>query len=180
MEQNLIYALYCPVTNKPVYVGQTTKGLDRPFDHVKEKSHSQKVNEWVSHLKAQGTQPTVVILEHSVESSLLNDKEQYWINNFVTHGNILLNQKNVLSQFFVVSEFDKEQDEGDYLADIRLFIKARRKMMGLTQSEFAKRTGVGLRFVREVEQGSKTNFNTDTLIKLLQFLGRVKLKLDFI
>jgi hypothetical protein len=180
MEQNLIYALYCPVINKPVYVGQTTQGLDRPFEHVKERSHNKKVNEWVNHLKEQGTQPTVVILEHTLDSSLLNDKEQYWINNFLTKGNILLNQKNVTSQFFVISEFDKDLDDSDYLADVRLFIKARRKIMGLTQPELAEKAGIGLRFLRELESGYKTNFNTDTLIKLLQFLGRVKLKLEFV
>ena len=71
-------------------------------------------------------------------------------------------------------------DENDYLADVRLFIKGRRKIMGLTQPELAEKAGIGVRFVREIEQGSKTNFNTDTLIKLLQFLGRVKLKLEFV
>lgn len=180
MEQNLIYALYCPVINKPVYVGQTTQGLDRPFEHVKERSHNKKVNEWVNHLKEQGTQPTVVILEHTFDSSYLNDKEQYWINSFLTKGNLLLNQMNVTPEFFVTTEFDKEVDENDYLADVRLFIKGRRKIMGLTQPELAEKAGIGVRFVREIEQGSKTNFNTDTLIKLLQFLGRVKLKLEFV
>ena len=50
--------------------------------------------------------------------------------------------------------------------------------MGLTQPELAEKAGIGLRFLRELESGRKTNFNTDTLIKLLQFLGRVKLKLE--
>ena len=36
------------------------------------------------------------------------------------------------------------------------FIKRNRKMAGLTQAEFALRSGLGLRFVRELEQGKKT------------------------
>lgn len=36
------------------------------------------------------------------------------------------------------------------------FIKKRRKEAGLTQEEFAIRSGLGLRFVRELEQGKKT------------------------
>ncbi len=36
------------------------------------------------------------------------------------------------------------------------FIKQNRKAMGLTQEEFAMRAGLGLRFVRELEQGKKT------------------------
>ena len=36
------------------------------------------------------------------------------------------------------------------------FIKQRRKEIGLTQEEFAIRSGLGLRFVRELEQGKET------------------------
>ena len=36
------------------------------------------------------------------------------------------------------------------------FIKTERKRAGLTQSEFAMRSGLGLRFVRELEQGKET------------------------
>ncbi len=36
------------------------------------------------------------------------------------------------------------------------FIKQNRKELGLTQEEFAIRSGLGLRFVRELEQGKET------------------------
>jgi len=36
------------------------------------------------------------------------------------------------------------------------FIKTERKKVGLTQEEFAMRSGLGLRFVRELEQGKET------------------------
>ena len=36
------------------------------------------------------------------------------------------------------------------------FIKQKRKEAGLTQEEFAMRSGLGLRFVRELEQGKPT------------------------
>ncbi len=36
------------------------------------------------------------------------------------------------------------------------FIKRNRKEAGLTQEEFALRSGLGLRFVRELEQGKET------------------------
>ena len=36
------------------------------------------------------------------------------------------------------------------------FIKASRKSAGLTQEDFAIRSGLGLRFVRELEQGKET------------------------
>lgn len=36
------------------------------------------------------------------------------------------------------------------------FIKTQRRAAGLTQEEFALRSGLGLRFVRELEQGKST------------------------
>ena len=36
------------------------------------------------------------------------------------------------------------------------FIKENRKAAGLTQEQFAMRSGLGLRFVRELEQGKET------------------------
>ena len=39
---------------------------------------------------------------------------------------------------------------------IARFIKESRKAAGLTQEEFAMRSGLGLRFIRELEQGKET------------------------
>ncbi len=36
------------------------------------------------------------------------------------------------------------------------FVKEQRKQSGLTQEEFAFRSGLGLRFIRELEQGKET------------------------
>ncbi len=49
-------------------------------------------------------------------------------------------------------------------------IKQLRKKTKLTQVEFAKRSGVGLRFLRELEQG-KTTVRVDKVNKVLEFLG---------
>ena len=39
---------------------------------------------------------------------------------------------------------------------IAKYVKDQRKQLGLTQEEFAMRSGLGLRFVRELEQGKET------------------------
>jgi y4mF family transcriptional regulator len=39
---------------------------------------------------------------------------------------------------------------------ISKIVKEERKKAGLTQEEFAMRSGLGLRFVRELEQGKET------------------------
>lgn len=40
--------------------------------------------------------------------------------------------------------------------EISTFIKNKRKEFGYTQEDFALRSGLGLRFVRDLEQGKKT------------------------
>ena len=42
------------------------------------------------------------------------------------------------------------------MSTIGNYIKQERKKVGLTQDEFAMRSGLGLRFVRELEQGKET------------------------
>ncbi|MHB1253449.1 MAG: helix-turn-helix domain-containing protein [Candidatus Humimicrobiaceae bacterium] len=51
------------------------------------------------------------------------------------------------------------------------FIKSERKTAGLTQKELAFKAGVGLRFIRDVEQG-KTSYKADTLNKVLRLFGK--------
>lgn len=43
-----------------------------------------------------------------------------------------------------------------FMNEIAIFVKQKRKEAGLTQEEFAIRSGLGLRFVRELEQGKET------------------------
>lgn len=53
---------------------------------------------------------------------------------------------------------------------ISRFIKERRKLLGLTQPELAAKAGVGLRFVREIEQG-KTTLRMDKVNEVLKLFG---------
>lgn len=50
------------------------------------------------------------------------------------------------------------------------FIKDRRKRVKLTQPELAEKAGVGLRFVRELEQG-KESLRLDKVNQVLQLFG---------
>jgi y4mF family transcriptional regulator len=50
------------------------------------------------------------------------------------------------------------------------FVKKKRKQAGLTQSEIAKRAGVGLRFVRELENEKKT-LRLDKVDQILNLFG---------
>ncbi len=50
------------------------------------------------------------------------------------------------------------------------FVKIKRRKAGLTQVELAAKAGVGLRFVRELEQGKQT-LRVDTVDKVLKLFG---------
>ena len=51
------------------------------------------------------------------------------------------------------------------------YIKQERKRVGLTQEEFAIRSGLGLRFVRELEQGKET-VRLDKVNQALAMFGK--------
>ncbi len=51
------------------------------------------------------------------------------------------------------------------------FVKERRKVLGLTQKDLADRAGVGLRFVRDLEQG-KSSLRLDKVNQVLALFGR--------
>jgi y4mF family transcriptional regulator len=52
------------------------------------------------------------------------------------------------------------------------FVKHRRKQLGLTQVDLADRSGVGLRFIREMEQGKQT-LRLDKVNQVLALFGHV-------
>lgn len=54
--------------------------------------------------------------------------------------------------------------------DLARFVKEKRKSVKLTQPELAEKAGVGLRFVRELEQG-KESLRLDKVNQVLQLFG---------
>lgn len=54
--------------------------------------------------------------------------------------------------------------------DLHEFVKEKRGLAGLTQPELAEKAGVGLRFVRELEQG-KATLRLDKVNQVLQLFG---------
>jgi y4mF family transcriptional regulator len=54
--------------------------------------------------------------------------------------------------------------------NISEFVKNKRKLAQLTQPELAEKAGVGLRFIRELEQGKPT-LRLDKVNQVLQLFG---------
>ncbi|GGC48203.1 putative HTH-type transcriptional regulator y4mF [Parapedobacter defluvii] len=57
------------------------------------------------------------------------------------------------------------------MSTIRSFVKAKRKELKLTQEELALHAGVGLKFVRDLEQGKKT-LRLDKVNDVLALFGK--------
>ena len=57
-----------------------------------------------------------------------------------------------------------------FLNDISIHVKKIRKLNGLTQPEMALKAGVGLRFVRDLEQGKET-LKMDKVNDVLRLFG---------
>ncbi len=53
---------------------------------------------------------------------------------------------------------------------LRDFVKSKRKELGLTQEDLSFKAGVGLRFVRDLEQG-KQSLRTDKVNQVLSLFG---------
>lgn len=54
--------------------------------------------------------------------------------------------------------------------NLAAFVKEKRKLVKLTQPELAEKAGVGLRFIRELEQG-KQSLRLDKVNQVLQLFG---------
>ena len=66
------------------------------------------------------------------------------------------------------------QIKGDYEENgdgISAIVKYRRKNLKLTQEEFADKAGVGLRFIRELEQSKKSTMRMDKVNQVLGMFG---------
>ncbi len=57
------------------------------------------------------------------------------------------------------------------MTHLSAYVKAQRKVWGLTQHDLAEKAGVGLRFVRDLEQGKQT-LRLDKVNDVLRLFGQ--------
>ena len=168
--KRLIYSLNCPFTNETHYIGKSTEGMIRPLKHLCE-SHSEKIKIWVNDLKELGHSPKIEILETVSLSDDLDQRERYWIQYKINKGCLLLNS-NLISPLTINPNLDKILTNGEEKVILKIgkFIKEARKKVGLTQDEFAIKSGVSLKTLRKIEQGYD-NFNISSLLQILKMFG---------
>lgn len=90
----LIYGLVDPETAEVRYIGKSSRGLKRPYDHMKfhflKKDISYKGN-WIRSLMKLGLKPKVIVLEEFDSHEGLNDAEIFWIKEYRSNGSRLTN-----------------------------------------------------------------------------------------
>lgn len=88
----LIYALTDPRDGQVRYVGQSSRGLARPREHVKPRGPTvTHKDRWVAALLRQGLMYDVSILYQSPTATLLSDAEVFWIAEMKRRGHDLTN-----------------------------------------------------------------------------------------
>lgn len=91
-QECFIYALADPRTGLCRYIGQTYKGMIRPYQHWSSKRASNElVQAWVAELKSLKLEYTIHVLERVANWTLLAEAEKRWINYAQEHGCELLN-----------------------------------------------------------------------------------------
>jgi len=88
-----IYKLIDPISLDVKYIGQTTKKLiDRLIGHIRQietKPFFEEENNWIVELLKQNYCPIIELIEE-VDSSLVKEKERYWVE-FYKKSYILYN-----------------------------------------------------------------------------------------
>jgi DNA-binding XRE family transcriptional regulator len=168
--KRLIYSLCCPFTKQVHYIGKSTQGMLRPMQHLN-KSHSEKVNEWVNNIKQIGYIPIVNILEYVPLEEDLDNRERYWIQKELNKDSLLLNSF-LVTPLLISNDLDKILGNGEGMEHLRIakFVKEKRKQIKLDQKLFAEKAGVALTVLRKIEQG-KTNLNFESILQVLKMFG---------
>ena len=172
MEKNnnrIIYALKCPISKNIHYIGKSENGIIRPKSHTN-KSHSEKINEWVNDLKYIGLKPDIEILELVEDYIDINEREKYHIIKALNNKCLLLNSI-LIKPCMLSHKYDIFfNNTFSFIDEFKNFIKFKRKETGLTQMEFSKKYKISLRVLRKLEQGHY-NVELKSIIKVLSVFG---------
>ena len=148
MSKYIIYALCEPDTNEIRYIGQSSIGLKRCYQHKKPSSlaaKSHKTN-WINKLLAEGKMYQVMIIETLDSPEKLNEREMFWISHHKKIGTRLTNSTDggEGNLGWVPSEETKEK------------ISRKRKEFNEKNPEVAKAMGEACRKVHIFEEGESS------------------------
>jgi hypothetical protein len=91
MDDYIIYLLSDPRTGDPQYVGQSTWGIGRAFEHFVE-FHERNSQRWIKRVLLAGMLPTVSILEVLDGPEHLDERETFHVRRLRAEGCELTNE----------------------------------------------------------------------------------------
>ena len=101
---NYVYTLSDPRCGTVRYVGRSSNPTSRFKAHLKTYYYSRTTakEEWITELTAAGLVPTMTVIDSADDGVSIRQKEQYWINKYMSEGCDLLNQTGAFNSTFVV------------------------------------------------------------------------------
>ena len=111
-------------------------------------------------VKMINTNKDQLIQKEEIESFIQKQKSPSIFNDYFNSINDEINVNEFENQMTQIAEENYQKTGNDPTVEFNdkkdNDVKTERKKAGLTQEEFAMRSGLGLRFVRDLEQGKKT------------------------
>ena len=156
---NIIYGLRDPRNDVYQYIGKSTVGNKRALQHLF-KSHSDKVNDWISSLEKDWLYPLVDIIEEVDLVEELLEREKYWIEYYYNLNPDLL---NINSKPKEINNILTEEDENDFnyllkiISQLPVMLKKQRLVRNISQEELAKKMGVNRWTISQLENGNSVN-----------------------
>jgi hypothetical protein len=86
-----VYALGDPRTSQVRYIGIARNVYRRYAEHLVKPHPNKNKDEWMEGMKKAGLIPTLTILESGLTKSAAREKEQYWIQHYLSLGAPLTN-----------------------------------------------------------------------------------------
>ena len=157
---NIIYGLRDPRNDVYQYIGKSTVGKERALKHLT-KSHSDRVNQWVSMLENNWLYPSVDIIEEVENVDDLSDREDYWISYYKEINPYLL---NIQLPDKKINNVRSDEDEAEYefmlkvLFKIPEILKRERVYRRITQEEMAKNMKVSRSTLSLCERNANVTF----------------------
>lgn len=159
--KNIVYGLKDPRNDVYCYIGKSTVGESRALSHLT-KSHSKKVQEWVSELEGGFLYPKVEIIEEVEDLNDLSGRELYWIEYYHSINPNLLNIQVGNSNLVDLRDDEDEQKFNllcNSIVNIHEVLKNERICRRVTQQDLSDKMGVSRSTLSLFEKGENVTIS---------------------
>ena len=154
-----VYEHIDPRNQKTFYVGKGTGNRSRDRG-----SRSKLWHEIVYSIEADGLAYGINIIKTGMSEIDASMYEAEVIRSKIKNGSNIINKQHVNGNLVV------DDIRFQYSTALGVYVRAKRKSLGMTQHCLCDRAGVGLRFIRDLESG-KSTLRMDKVNQVLMMFG---------